>query len=76
MSEARYNDQWSKNFETFVTITVGTDMMGHVRVQGTNDMTDDDPVVVEIEVGADDPHETDVQVAEVIRDVYMRTSLT
>ena len=64
------------NFETFVTITVGTNMMGHVRVIGTNAMTDDPPVVYELEVGEDDPHDTDKAVAKLLRTVFMQTSLT
>jgi hypothetical protein len=69
-------EHWAGMFETFVTITVGTDMNGHVRVTGTNAMTDDPPVVMELEVGEEDPHTTDERVSKVCRDVFMLTSLT
>lgn len=66
-------DTFSEMFETMITITVGTDMMGHVRVHARNEFTDED-VAVEYLVQDDDPHLTEVAVAKVVRDVYMRSS--
>lgn len=69
-------EHWAKMFEEVVTITVSTDMAGHVRIMGTNAWTDDPPVVYELQVGEEDPHTTDVRVSEVVRTVFMETSLS
>ncbi len=63
-------DQWDHTFETAITITVGTDMMGHVRVTGTHADTGHE-VQREVLVVDDDPNVTAQKVGDVMREVFI-----
>jgi hypothetical protein len=62
-------DQWDHMFETMVTITVATDMMGHVRVTGTLEDTGE-VRQTELLVQDDDPAVVREKVVVAVRDIY------